>query len=103
MTDPKGPQPPAINPNLTVLSFRDPVVQRVVTFLQKELAVQIPEDGFQRAWLGVGPAGIAVRMVCVVTGRDAGVWTFEVWGRPDGTWHLTYENKQGGRGPAQAV
>lgn len=102
MTDSRGPQPPPVNPHLRV-SFRDPVIQKVVAFLQKELAIGIPEDGFQRACLGIGPTGIVVEMLCVVTGRDAGVWVFEVWGRPDGTWHLTYENKKGGRGLIEAV
>ena len=97
MTDARGPQPPPINPSLRV-PFRDPIVQRAVGFLQKELAVVIPESGFERACLGMGPTGICVQIVCVITGRDPGIWTFEVWGRPDGTWKLCYENKQGGKG-----
>ena len=97
MIDPRGPQPPPVNPSLRLL-FGDPIVQRAVVHLQKELAVVIPESGFQRACVGKGPTGICVQIVCVVTGRDAGIWTFEVWGRPDGSWKLTYEHKQGGRG-----
>jgi hypothetical protein len=99
VTDPRGPQPPNINPSLRA-PFRDPVVQKAVAVLQKELAVLIPEAGFQRACLGKGPTGICVQIVCVVTGRDPGIWTFEVWCRPDGSWQVTYENKQGGTGRA---
>ena len=102
MSDPKA-LPPPINPSKRVRNFQDPIVLRAVSVLQKQLAVQIPESGIQRVCCGVGASGISVQILCLVSGRDSGLWTFEVWGKPDGSWEITYSNKQGGEGAGKAV